>query len=52
MQVLLAEREPSYRLADLVVDTSRAAPEEVARRIGEAAFEKGPARPRRTAKDR
>ncbi len=52
MRRLLAEREPSYRLADLVVDTSRAAPEEVARRIVEAAFDTGPARARRTAKDR
>jgi shikimate kinase len=38
MRRLLAEREPSYRLADLAVDTSRAAPEEVARRIARAAF--------------
>jgi len=36
MRRLLAEREPSYRLADLVVDTSRAAPERVAQRIEEA----------------
>ena len=48
---LLAEREPSYRLADLAVDSSRAAPEEVARRIAEAAFTR-PASKRRTAKKR
>ena len=36
MRGLLAEREPSYRLADLVIDTSRAAPERVAHRIEEA----------------
>jgi shikimate kinase len=45
---LLAEREPSYRLADLAVDSSRAAPDEVARRIAEAAFTR-PASTRRTA---
>jgi shikimate kinase len=33
MRALLAEREPSYRLADLAVDTSRATPREVAGRI-------------------
>jgi shikimate kinase len=48
MRRLLAEREPSYRLADLAVDSSRAAPDEVARRIAEAAFTRPPAR--RTAK--
>jgi hypothetical protein len=48
---LLAEREPSYRLADLAVDSSRAAPDEVARLIAEAAFTK-PASARRTAKKR
>jgi shikimate kinase len=52
MRRLLAEREPSYRLADLAVDSSRAAPEEVARRIVEAAFTRRPARTRRTAKPR
>ena len=40
MRALLALREPSYRLADLVVDTSRAAPDRVAQRIEEA-FTKG-----------
>jgi shikimate kinase len=48
---LLAEREPSYRLADLAVDSSRAAPDEVARRIAEAAFTR-PAPARRTTKER
>jgi shikimate kinase len=52
MRRLLAEREPSYRLADLVVDTSRAAPEEVARRIVEAAVMTVPPRARRTTKHR
>jgi len=52
MRQLLAEREPSYRRADLAVDTSRAAPEEVARRIVEAVFMKSPARTQRKAKDR
>jgi shikimate kinase len=33
MRALLAEREPSYRLADLAVDTSRSTPREVADRI-------------------
>jgi shikimate kinase len=51
MRLLLAERLPTYRLADLAVDSSRAAPEEVARRIVDAAFTK-PARARRTAKKR
>jgi shikimate kinase len=52
MRRLVAEREPSYRLADLAIDTSRAAPEEVARRIVEAAFTRKPAQARRTAKGR
>lgn len=52
MRRLLAEREPSYRLADLVVDTSRASPEEVARRIAEVVFARPPARARRTTKGR
>ena len=52
MRRLLGEREPSYRLADLAVDTSRAAPEEVARRIVEAVFASTPARARKTAKGR
>jgi shikimate kinase len=50
MRRLLAEREPSYRLADLAVDSSRAAPDEVARRIAEASFTRLPAQ--RTAKKR
>jgi shikimate kinase len=33
MQTLLAEREPSYRLADVVVDASAGTPREVADRI-------------------
>lgn len=33
MQALLAEREPSYRLADVVVDASAGTPREVADRI-------------------
>jgi shikimate kinase len=33
MRALLAEREPSYRQADLAVDASRATPQEVADRI-------------------
>jgi shikimate kinase len=33
MRALLAEREPSYRLADLEVDTTGATPGEVAHRI-------------------
>jgi shikimate kinase len=33
MRALLAEREPSYRQADLTVDASGATPEEVAHRI-------------------
>ena len=33
MAALLAEREPSYRLADLTVDASRGTPKEVAERI-------------------
>ena len=52
MRQLLAEREPSYRRADHEVDTSRAAPEEVARRIVEAVFTKPPARARRKAEGR
>jgi shikimate kinase len=35
MRALLAEREPSYRLADLAVDTSRLTPREVVDRIVE-----------------
>ena len=33
MRALLAEREPSYRMADVVVDASAGAPREVADRI-------------------
>jgi len=47
MHRLLAERLPSYRLADHAVDTSRAGPEQVARRIAEVVFAT-----RRTAKGR
>jgi shikimate kinase len=35
MRRLFAEREPSYRLADLVVDTDEASPSELARRIAQ-----------------
>ena len=35
MPALLAEREPSYRLADLAVDASRGTPAEVAERIAD-----------------
>jgi shikimate kinase len=35
MQALLAEREPSYRLADVTVDTSRRTPRAVVERIVE-----------------
>jgi len=38
MAALLAERESSYRLADWTVDTTTAAPDEVARRIVEVVF--------------
>jgi shikimate kinase len=50
MRRLLGEREPFYRLADIAVDSSQAAPDEVAQRIAEAAFTGAPAR--RTAKKR
>ena len=52
MRGLLALRLPSYRLAEHSVDTSRAGPEEVARRIAEVVFAKRAARARRTAKGR
>jgi shikimate kinase len=42
MAALLAEREPSYRLADWTVDTTTAAPDEVARRIVGIVFPGGP----------
>jgi shikimate kinase len=35
MRALLAEREPSYRRADVAVDTSRRTPREVVERIVE-----------------
>ena len=35
---LFAEREPSYRLADLAVETAACTPEEVARRVAAALF--------------
>ena len=35
MRTLLAEREPSYRLADVTVDASRRTPREVVERIVE-----------------
>ncbi len=38
MQALLVEREASYRLADLVVDTTDTPPDEVAARIVKAFF--------------
>ena len=41
MRALLAEREPSYSLADLTVDTSRATPEEVADRIVDLIEQRG-----------
>jgi shikimate kinase/3-dehydroquinate synthase len=42
MTSLLAERESSYRLADCTVDTSTVTPDQVARRIVEALFERVP----------
>jgi shikimate kinase/3-dehydroquinate synthase len=41
MQALLAEREPSYRQADVAVDTSRQTPREVVDRIVRLASESG-----------
>jgi shikimate kinase/3-dehydroquinate synthase len=38
MQALLAEREPSYRMADLMVDTTDQPPNEVAEQIVSAFF--------------
>jgi shikimate kinase/3-dehydroquinate synthase len=40
---LLAEREPSYRLADLTVDTTHSGPSDVSRSIVEALFGPGEA---------
>ena len=48
---LLGEREPYYRMADITVDSSRAAADELAQRIAEAAFTMA-APARRTAKKR
>ena len=51
MRRLLGERERDYRTADITVDSSRAAPDEVAQQIAEAAsLTAAPAR--RTAKNR
>jgi shikimate kinase len=47
MRRLFAEREPSYRLADLAVDTDDASPAEVARRIAQAMGEMAHPRKRR-----
>lgn len=41
MAALLAEREPTYRQADLIVDASDADAAEVARRVARAAFPDG-----------
>jgi shikimate kinase len=41
MAALLAEREPAYSLADLIVDSSREGADGVARRIVEAIRERG-----------
>ena len=41
MAALLAEREPTYRQADLIVDASDAEAAEVARRVARAAFPDG-----------
>jgi hypothetical protein len=51
MRRLLGERERDYRTADITVDSSRAAPDEVAQQIAEAAFPPAAAA-RRTAKKR
>ena len=42
MTALLTEREPVYRLADLVVDTTSAAPPDAAREIASAAMHLDP----------
>jgi shikimate kinase len=47
MRRLFVEREPSYRLADLAVDTDDASPAEVARRIAQAMGEMADSRKRR-----
>ena len=41
MRRLFAAREPFYRLADLTVDTDRASPNEVARRIADGVKARG-----------
>lgn len=41
MLALLAQREPSYRLADATVDSSGGSPAEVARRVAEAVSGRG-----------
>ena len=42
ISALLSDREPIYRLADLAVDTTRAAPRDAAREIASAAMQTGP----------
>lgn len=42
ISALLTEREPLYRLADLVVDTTSVAPPDAAREIASAATQPGP----------
>lgn len=42
ISALLTEREPTYRLANLVVDTTSVAPSEAAREIASAATHPGP----------
>lgn len=42
ISALLSEREPIYRLADLAVDTTHAAPRDVAREIATAAMRPAP----------
>jgi shikimate kinase len=39
---LLTEREPTYRLADLLVDTTSAAPPDTAREVASAVMRQGP----------
>ena len=42
ISALLTEREPTYRLANLVVDTTSVAPPDAAREIASAALHQGP----------
>jgi len=42
ISALLTEREPTYRLANLVVDTTSVAPPDAAREIASAAMHQGP----------